>query len=124
MPIAGRRAMKLGLAAMLALGACSFSSSALHDLARTRAVSDLACPSEKISVYDSSDGATVAHGCGAWTQYQCFKHVMGEQRGELYWRDVCVREAPAQRFASPPPPLPAPVSPNAQAEPRAPDAYP
>ncbi len=88
--------MKAGLPAMFLFAACIEQV----NVARDRAVSDLTCPAEQISTYEAIDGSTVAQGCGAWTQYECF---YTRSRGV-----VCVREAPAQLNASPPAPAPAP----------------
>ncbi|HEY0464078.1 MAG TPA: hypothetical protein VGC79_07720, partial [Polyangiaceae bacterium] len=66
-----------------------------QDVARARAVTDLHCRPEQIAVYDVSRESAVASGCGVWTEYQCF----GTGHGL-----TCVREAPAQVNASPPPP--------------------
>src|SRR6185369_13488482 len=67
------------------------------EVVRARAIKDLNCPSEQISVYEAADEATVARGCGAWTEYQCFN---------TRSRVVCVREAPAQLNGAPPEPKP------------------
>jgi len=78
--------MKLGILLVLLLPACASGV----DEARSRAVTDLNCPYEGIYSYTAAHGEVVARGCGAWTEYQCFR--TGRGLGEA----VCVREAPAQ----------------------------
>jgi len=68
------------------------------DEARSRAVSDLNCPYERIYSYAAAHGVVVARGCGAWTEYECFR-TSTRWGGEA----VCVREAPAQVNADFPP---------------------
>lgn len=93
MAVADARVMTLGLLALsLTLGLVA-GCTTMQDVARARAVTDLRCPSERISVYDAAHNATVARGCGAWTQYQCFV---------TRTRLVCVRDAPVTLNASPP----------------------
>lgn len=66
----------------------------LADAARERAAYDLRCPSDKIDTYHAVGGTTVARGCGAWTEYQCFA-----TRGGPH----CIRDATAQINTSAPP---------------------
>jgi hypothetical protein len=87
--------MKAGLLSMFLLAGCVNEL----DVARSRAVSDLSCPATQISIYDAVDGSTVARGCGAWMQYECFS---------TRSRIICVRESPAQVNGSPPSPAPKP----------------
>jgi hypothetical protein len=85
-------AMKVGvLLSMFWLSGCVN----LADVARERGAADLKCPSDQISTYRAADGAVVARGCDAWTEYQCFFVRTGP---------ICVREAPAQVNASAPRP--------------------
>lgn len=98
--------MRLLLLALLWLPGCFVAA----DIVRARAAKDLGCPEQQISVYDAADDATVARGCGAWVQYQCFS---------TKTRVVCVRESPAQVDAAPPAPPPASASSPASPSPTA-----
>jgi hypothetical protein len=64
-------------------------SATVTEEARSRAVTDLSCPMDRIFAYEAEGNAVVARGCGAWTQYECFR-----TRGANS-TPVCVREAPA-----------------------------
>ncbi|MEO7036201.1 MAG: hypothetical protein ABI548_19835 [Polyangiaceae bacterium] len=87
--------MKVGLLSVFLCAGCVTQ----WDVARARAVTDLHCPAEQIESYNAVDGSTVARGCGAWAQYECFS---------TRTRVVCVREAPAQLHGAPPSPARAP----------------
>jgi hypothetical protein len=131
-----RESMKSGPVVMLVLGGCIGNPQpSLQDIAHRRAVADLRCPTEQVAVYDAVDGSTVAQGCGAWTQYECFDRVYGVtpgphgSHGHRVHKSLCVREAPAQINGSPPSPVPpsappAPAAPQVlEPETRAPDPY-
>jgi hypothetical protein len=82
--------MKVAFLIVLLLSGCASRT----DEARSRAASDLNCPYERIYSYTAAHGVVVARGCGAWTEYECFRTRSGA---------VCVREAPAQVNADLPP---------------------
>ncbi|HWZ92107.1 MAG TPA: hypothetical protein VNW92_24760 [Polyangiaceae bacterium] len=101
--------MKLGALALFCLTGCG----PIPDVARARAATDLQCAPEQIATYRAEDGSTVARGCGAWTQYECFRAQREFNRFGVNDTVVCVREAPAQINADAPAPalVEAPFSP-------------
>jgi hypothetical protein len=64
-------------------------SATVTEEARWRAVTDLSCPVDRIFAYEAEGNAVVARGCGAWTQYECFRTHGANST------PICVREAPA-----------------------------
>jgi hypothetical protein len=76
-----RRCVTVGLLS----GCSSLMGPTMSDVVRARAVTDLDCPKDRISIYPDAGDLVGARGCGASTRYVCsYKNGDPICRAELF----------------------------------------